>query len=170
MLAIHLRRGDYREACLSLANWNSTIYGWDLLEFLPDNFIPPSGGVLGKNTPENVEVHMTHCWPNERQVLEKKKHNSRNDYVKSTEEVIDILYILTDDQTECLGRVKSLRKSDGWRVIITNHDLVLDQGGKDVDIAVDMEFAIQAAIFVGNGWSSFTSNIVHRRLVKGILP
>ncbi|KAF5327965.1 hypothetical protein D9758_012828 [Tetrapyrgos nigripes] len=35
----------------------------------------------------------------------------------------------------------------------------------DVNMAVDMDVARRAAVFVGNGWSSFTSNIVYRRLV-----
>jgi len=65
---------------------------------------------------------------------------------------------------------------------VTTKELELDQHQKDVGMAVDMELARRAAVFLGNGvcpfppfktdvltdgtkWSSFTSNIVHRRLV-----
>jgi hypothetical protein len=40
-LAVHVRRGDYKEACVELANWNSTFYSWNQLPFLPDRFTPP---------------------------------------------------------------------------------------------------------------------------------
>ena len=38
---------------------------------------------------------------------------------------------------------------------ITTKDLELDQEQKDVGIAVDMEFARRAAVFIGNGVSPF---------------
>ena len=73
---------------------------------------------------------------------------------------------------------------------ITTKDLEWDQEQKDVGMAVDMEFARRAAVFIGNGvspfyisddceiaadltcfqWSTLTSNIVHRRLVDGKEP
>ncbi|KAJ7701154.1 hypothetical protein B0H17DRAFT_924733, partial [Mycena rosella] len=49
----------------------------------------------------------------------------------------------------------------------TSADLVLDAEQADVGMAVDMEIARRAAVFLGNGWSSFTSNVVYTRLVDG---
>ncbi|KAH0586012.1 hypothetical protein H2248_007289 [Termitomyces sp. 'cryptogamus'] len=37
MLAMHIRRGDFKSACTHLATWNSTFYGWNLLPHLPDH-------------------------------------------------------------------------------------------------------------------------------------
>ncbi|KAJ7890400.1 hypothetical protein B0H13DRAFT_2666016 [Mycena leptocephala] len=51
-----------------------------------------------------------------------------------------------------------------WKVT-TSQDLVLDAEQTEVSMAVDMEIARRAAVFVGNGWSSFTSNIVYQRLL-----
>ena len=45
MLVIHLRRGGYKEACKMLPDYNATYYSWNLFEFLPNKFTPPSGGV-----------------------------------------------------------------------------------------------------------------------------
>jgi len=87
--------------------------------------------------------------------------------------------------------MKPFLQSSGWHTIVTTQDLELDQEQKDVGMAVDMEYARKAAVFIGNGvrqhlislsytaidksgmflqWSSFTSNIVHRRLVDGKPP
>ncbi|KAF9061602.1 hypothetical protein BDP27DRAFT_1234975 [Rhodocollybia butyracea] len=37
----------------------------------------------------------------------------------------------------------------------------------DLLTTVDMDIATRVAVFVDNGWLSFTSNIVRRRLVDG---
>ncbi|KAF8956990.1 hypothetical protein BDZ97DRAFT_1763272 [Flammula alnicola] len=159
MLAIHLRRGDFKQACLSLSNWNSTFYSWNLHEFLPDKFTPPPGGSWGTNTPR------TRHYPRFEGRLFEDSGDERRE-----EGRIDVLYMLTNDESEWLDEVKQSMKADGWRVIATSRDLRLDREGKDVGMAVDMEIARKASIFIGNGWSSFTSNILHRRLVDGKIP
>jgi hypothetical protein len=73
-------------------------------------------------------------------------------------------------------------QKDGWTVAASQH-LVLDAEQKDVGMAVDMEIARRAAVFVGNGvslsslpvcrwlltypiqWSTLTSNVVYQRLL-----
>jgi len=157
MLAIHLRRGDFKEACTSLSNWNSTYYSWNLHEFLPDHFDPPPGGTMGKNTPENEALYMTHCLPTDEQILQKIR-DSKNDYLKAVEaagghETLDVLYLLTNDDSEWLNDVKRIMKADGWKVIATSRDLKLDRETKEVGMAVDMDIARRAAVFIGNGVS-----------------
>ncbi|KAF9485790.1 hypothetical protein BDN70DRAFT_870675 [Pholiota conissans] len=175
MLAIHLRRGDFKEACIMLSDWHSTFYSWNLHEFLPDKFSPPEGGTWGKNSPENEKLVLEHCLPSDDAIL-KKIRDSRTDYIEVMKKkggkapVIDVLYILTNDNSEWLSEVKRTMKNDGWRVVTTSRDLTLDIEGKDVGMAVDMEIARKASVFIGNGWSSFTSNILHRRLVDGKIP
>jgi hypothetical protein len=185
MLAIHLRRGDFKEACLSLANWNSTFYSWNLLPDLPDKFINPPGWQWGKNTPENVAFYLERCYPTDEFIFNKIKA-SRDDYIRAAKpgEIrhLDVLFLLTNDKTDWITNLKKELSKDGWNTIVTTRDLELDQEQKDVGMAVDMDFARKAAVFIGNGvssislfwvlrwlivhqWSSFTSNIVHRRLV-----
>ncbi|KAF8892994.1 hypothetical protein BD779DRAFT_1609985 [Infundibulicybe gibba] len=143
MLAMHVRRGDYKEACVGLATWNSTFYSWNLLPELPDHFDPPEGGSWGYNTPENTEKYMEHCLPTFDAIVQK---------------------------SAWLDELKAALIQDGWYTIATSRDLVLDQEQTDVNMAIDMDIARRAAVFIGNGWSSFTSNIVHRRLVDGKEP
>ncbi|KAF9564553.1 hypothetical protein CPC08DRAFT_748393 [Agrocybe pediades] len=173
MLAIHLRRGDYKEACMGLANWNSTFYSWNLLPELPDKFSTPPGYTWGKNTPENIEIYFEHCFPTDNFILEKIR-SSRRDYINAAKpgehRVLDVLFFLTNDKSGWVESLKEKFRQEGWYTIVTTHDLQLDQEQKEVGMVVDMELAMKAAVFIGNGWSSFTSNIVHRRMLDGKQP
>ncbi|KAF8185974.1 hypothetical protein BJ912DRAFT_1022865 [Pholiota molesta] len=173
MLAIHLRRGDFSQACLDLANWNSTFYSWNLLPSLPDSFSTPPGYQWGKNTPANVQLYLERCFPTDEYILNKIR-TSRADYIRGAKagepRVLDTLFLLTNDKTGWVDSMRPMLKREGWNTIVATKQLHLDQEQKDVNMAVDMEFARKAAVFVGNGWSSFTSNIVHRRLVDGREP
>ncbi|KAF8073511.1 hypothetical protein FPV67DRAFT_1478093 [Lyophyllum atratum] len=172
MLAVHARRGDFKEACLHLAKWNSTFYSWNLLEELPDAFPPPPGGEEGNNTPENINKYLEHCLPTFDDIVAKVR-DSRHDYLKQSKKghkTLDVLFLLTNAEGEWLEQLKATLKEDGWHTIVTSKDLELDQEQTEVNMAVDMEIARKAAVFIGNGWSSFTSNIVHKRLVDGKEP
>ncbi|KAK7060401.1 hypothetical protein VNI00_001166 [Paramarasmius palmivorus] len=174
MLAMHLRRGDFKDACYDLAKWNSTFYCWNLLPSLPDHFTPPPGGGWGYNTPENTAKYMERCLPSFDAIVQKVR-DSRADYIaegrkKGEERMLDVLYLLTNEESDWLDQLKDVLKSDGWHTIRTSRDLVLDQEQTDVGMAVDMDFGRRAAVFIGNGWSSFTSNIVYRRLIDGKEP
>ena len=141
-----------------LSDWNSTYYSWNLFDFLPDKFTPPSGGTLGKNTPENEAKYMEHCLPSDDDILQ-KIHNSRRDYLLAAQkegrkETMDVLYILTNDDSDWLTEVKKTMKNDGWRVITTSRDLKFNMEAKDVGMAVDMEIARKASLFIGNGVSA----------------
>ncbi|KAF8195010.1 hypothetical protein BJ912DRAFT_1021299 [Pholiota molesta] len=161
------------DACLDLANWNSTFYSWNLLPSLPDNFSTPPGYQWGKNTPENVQLYLERCFPTDEYILNKIR-TSRADYIRGAKagepRVLDTLFLLTNDKTGWVDSMRPMLTREGWNTIVTTKQLHLDQEQKDVNMAVDMEFARKAAVFVGNGWSSFTSNIVHRRLVDGREP
>ena len=175
MLAIHLRRGDYKEACKMLSNKNATYYSWNLFDFLPDKFIPPSGGVMEKNTPENEALYMEHCLPPDEDIL-RKIRDSRSDYLIAAQkegrtETVDVLYILTNDDSEWLTEVKKSMKNEGWRVIKTSRDLKLNMEAKEVSMAVDMEIARKASVFIGNGVSAkYFSMVTLSYLFNCVVP
>ncbi|KAJ7035026.1 hypothetical protein C8F04DRAFT_955540, partial [Mycena alexandri] len=167
MLAMHIRRGDYRKSCQNLATFGSTFYSWDLLPSLPDVFTP-----LPPSHPDRIERAMERCSPGVNATLD-KVHDARADYLHASQghsQTLDVLYILTNQYDEWLAELMELLRNDGWSTIVTSHDLELDSAQIEASGAVDMDIARQAAVFIGNGWSSFTSNIVHRRLVDGKLP
>ncbi|KAL1753902.1 hypothetical protein FB107DRAFT_263945 [Schizophyllum commune] len=168
-LAMHIRRGDFKDACLGLAAWNSTFYSWNLLPELPDRFTAHEGGGWGWNTEENIALYLEHCLPTFEAIVQKTR-DAKRDYLaegekKGEKRILDVMYILTNDESAWLDELKDALRKDGWGTIVTTKDLRFDQETMDTNMAVDMELARLAAVFIGNGWSSFTSNIVHRRLV-----
>lgn len=170
VLAAHIRQGDYKEACERLAYYNSTFYSWNLLPDLPDPFnVPPE---LKWDSDEYNQFYNDRCFPDTEAIV-KKISDSRDAFVKSFPQdniVLETLYLLTNAKEEFLVGLKKKLKAEGWHNIVTSKDLVLDAEQMDVNMAVDMDLARRAAVFIGNGWSSFTSNIVHRRLVDGNKP
>jgi len=153
MLAIHIRRDDYKGHCLHLGRWNSTFYSWNLLEQLPDSFVPPPGGEPGKNTPENMATYMGHCLPTAEGIVHKARESREEFKAKSKTgfKTLDTLYLLTNERGVWLDQLKAAFKADGWPTIVTTRDLVLNREQTEVNMAVDMEIARRAAIFIGNG-------------------
>ncbi|KAJ6584427.1 hypothetical protein B0H19DRAFT_925036 [Mycena capillaripes] len=165
MLAIHLRRGDYLTHCQNLANWGSTYYSWAQLPGILDKFTP-----LPADDPARVETMLSHCLPTGKQIVQ-KIHDAREDYVKAAPgRLLDVLYLLTNEHGPWLEEIKTELRAAGWYTIVTTRDLLLDVEQEDVSMAIDMQFARKSAVFIGNGWSSFTSNIIHQRLVDGREP
>jgi hypothetical protein len=96
--------------------------------------------------------------------------------------------VLTNAGADWFAKFKADMLADGWGTVVSGTDFVLDDEQKEVDMAMDMEIARRAAVFVGNGvratpgrepvaanqcmaqWSSFTSNVMHRRIVDGREP
>ena len=172
MLAIHLRRGDFKKHCHQLAKYNSTFHSWNLLPSLPDKFIHPEGYEWGESTPEGDAYYQKHCYPDHDTILEKIQI-SREEYIRAENpgehRVLDVVFLLTNDATGWVDELKTKLMQSGWRTVVTTKDLELDQEQKDVGLAVDMEFAIKAAVFVGNGVSLFFF-ILERTSLTGMFP
>ncbi|KAF8529730.1 hypothetical protein BU17DRAFT_73045 [Hysterangium stoloniferum] len=173
MMAIHVRRGDYVDACQHLADWNNTFYMWNLLPDLPDPF-NPGGPVeghdeVGKNTPENYVLFKKRCYPSE-EALITKITESKRDWESGEGRgaaPLTTLYILTNANKQWMDAFRTRMIDEGWNNVATTSDLTLDSEQTAVSMAIDMDIARRAAVLIGNGWSSMTSNIVHRRLVDG---
>jgi hypothetical protein len=180
MLALHLRRGDYDGHCRGMTYINMVFYSWNLFPYLPDRFVSEP------DAPGKDERFLERCWPDHAGIV-KKAAEARRDYLAhaatfngtQSSATLDVMYILTNEKSAWITGLKKALQRDGWTVA-TSRDLVLDTEQRDVSMAVDMEIARRAAVFVGNGvsldpvtyfshlcfqWSSFTSNIVYQRLI-----
>ncbi|KAJ7626630.1 hypothetical protein DFH06DRAFT_1228144, partial [Mycena polygramma] len=172
MLAVHVRRGDFLTHCTNLANWGSSYYSWALLPNLTDHFEP-----LAEDDPARLETMLKHCLPTTAQFMQRIRE-VREEYVRAGEvtslgkskRLLDVLYLLTNEHGPWLDEIKEALRKAGWYTIVSTRDLRLDAEQEDVSMAVDMLMARRAAVFLGNGWSSFTSNIIHQRLVDGREP
>ncbi|KAF5340593.1 hypothetical protein D9611_007405 [Ephemerocybe angulata] len=183
-LAIHIRRGDFVQACQDLADWNSTYYSWNQLPFLPDHFVPPpyppdKERGTNNNSPENVATYLGHCLPDD-DAIARKVEQARLDWEAATNRTptaghfLDTIFLLTNERDPVwLGKLKAhFMDAGGWKNVVVSSLEVMygDAQELDVGMAIDMELAKRAAVFVGNGFSSFTSNILHRRLVDEKIP
>ncbi|KII84728.1 hypothetical protein PLICRDRAFT_179075 [Plicaturopsis crispa FD-325 SS-3] len=160
LLALHVRRGDFSGHCEHLAKWSSTWNGFNAFPGLPDTFEVPAGGGWGENTPENREYYMQHCFPTIEQIVEKVAS------IRSTPEGKGLkrVYIMTNAPKDWIEEMKEALRADGeWEGIASSRDLKLNWEQRYVAQAVDMMVGQRAQVFVGNGFSSLTSNIIMLR-------
>ncbi|KAJ7840605.1 hypothetical protein B0H14DRAFT_3695752 [Mycena olivaceomarginata] len=164
MLAMHLRRGDYEEHCKWLAYIDNGFYGWNQFPHLADRL------TINPDALDKDARFLERCWPDISGIVSKAAL-TRRDFLghAGAPDALDTFYLLTNEKSGWIEEIKDALKKDGWAVY-TTQDLVLDSEQTDVSMAVDMEIARRAAVFIGNGWSSFTSNIVSRRLADGRDP
>ncbi|KAG6377973.1 hypothetical protein JVT61DRAFT_14769 [Boletus reticuloceps] len=74
--------------------------------------------------------------------------------------------VLSNEWAWALGEVRDALERDGWADVRGTIDLQLDAAQYHVSMAVDMAIAERAEVFVGNGFSSLSSNVVMLRFAK----
>ncbi|KIJ54043.1 hypothetical protein M422DRAFT_241303 [Sphaerobolus stellatus SS14] len=172
VMAIHVRREDYAGSCKGFAHWNSSFFSWSQLPELPDPLIrgpPIEGGAIGQNTPQNKEMYRRRCAPTDEELvarIHEVKQEWHNDNASKGKK-LRTLYIMTDGEKHWLEGFRKRMLIEGWDFVASTADLVLNSDQTAVSNVVDMDIGRQAAVFMGNGWSSMTSNIVHRRIMDG---
>jgi len=174
LIAVHLRRGDYlgdegkdNGHCLHLSKWGSSFTGWNQLTQLPDKLKPPSreGIEYGQNTPELAEYYLKRCLPTPAQVT------SRLHSIRAQRRThLSHIFIATNAEPSYLSELRAVLAADGWNpsAIVTSSELELNWQAASVNVAVDMTIMARAEVFVGNGFSSLSSNVVMRRLTTGM--
>ncbi len=146
LLAIHVRRGDYEEHCVNLANWGSTWLGFNSFPEMADKFIPPGG-----NTPETHEFYRKHCYPTVKEIVEKVRAIRKTQAGQGLRK----LYIMTNGTPDFILELKlAFQKEGDWQDVASSRDMVLNQEQKYVSHAVDMLVAQRAQVLIGNGVSS----------------
>ncbi|KAI0373311.1 hypothetical protein BV20DRAFT_989987 [Pilatotrama ljubarskyi] len=164
LLVLHLRRGDYEAHCEHLAKWSSSYLAYNALPGLPDRFDPPPGGSWGDNTPENFAIYRRHCYPTVAQIVARVEEVARTDAARGLENV----YIMTNGAVPWVEELKEALAGTGrWKSVASSRDLVLNWEQKYVAQAVDSLVGQRAQVFIGNGWSSLTGNIVVMRMANG---
>ncbi|KAJ1302996.1 hypothetical protein OPQ81_011199 [Rhizoctonia solani] len=176
LLGIHLRRGDFlgekgkdNGHCLHLAKWASTYTAWNQLPQLRDKHVdPPRDGVeWGHYTPEIKEYYFKHCLPTPEQIGSRIR-----DILEETRARISHIFIASDAEDEFLTELRRVLAMNGWgpNRVTTSKDLELNWQATSVNNVVDMAILSRAELFIGNGWSTMTSNVVMRRLTTGRSP
>lgn len=181
LVAVHLRRGDYSRHCPRLAEWGSTYMGLNQFPGLPDKFAPPSPSAHapdGSSHPNDTwtddgeaahtqtteEYYLAHCLPTIPQIV------SKLHFLRLTHPSLRRVYVLSNGWPMWLSSLKSALQADGWDDLVSSVDVErnLDAEQGYVSMAVDMAIAEKAEVFVGNGFSSLSSNVVMLRMAKGL--
>jgi len=197
VVAVHLRRGDYSRHCRRLVGWDMEYMGVNQYDGLPDRFdadaylrehkfhslaVTSTQSLASRNsslptaplpatTHRTSEDHtiltpyyLTHCLPEIQEIVE------RLHQVRLESPGLKRVYLLSNGWGWWLNSLAQALKKDGWEDIRHNGELEMDSAQKHVAMAVDMAIAEKAEVFVGNGFSSLTGNIVTLRLSRGFKP
>jgi hypothetical protein len=170
LLALHIRRGDYVDHCMQIANWDARFMGFNEFPGLPDRFTP-SEGSAGNAPPEELDRYREHCFPEIPQIVARVRE-VRSGLLSTTP--LSRVYVLTNGRPEWLAELKDALQADArasgldeWTHIGTSRDLRLTKEQQHNAQAMDMAVAQRAEVFLGNGFSSLTSNVVMFRAAQG---
>lgn len=168
LLVLHIRRGDFGAHCAHLAKWSSDWNGFNKFSALPDKFRPPTPIGWGETTEENVQMYMKRCFPTIDQIaLRVREVLADQQKVHGNKKELKRVYVMTNGDKEWLEELKeALMEVKQWDAVITSRDIYLSWEAKPVAQAVDMLIGQRAQVFIGNGFSSLTSNIVMFRMLK----
>ncbi|KAI0270423.1 hypothetical protein BC834DRAFT_967222 [Gloeopeniophorella convolvens] len=172
LLALHIRRGDFVEHCNNLANWSSRYMGFNDFPDFPDHFPDPAEPSGGNAPPEEAARYRAHCFPEIEQIVARVR-GVRRELAPST--LLKRIYVLTNGRPEWLEELKAALQFDAaregmprWTHIATSRDLRMTREQRHNAQAMDMAVANRADVFIGNGWSSLTSNVNMLRVAQGL--
>ncbi|KAF9035542.1 hypothetical protein BJ165DRAFT_1509905 [Panaeolus papilionaceus] len=194
LVALHLRRGDYKRHCARLAGWESRYMGFNRFEGLVDRFEPWGEDEAEQKRDqehsdeepnsdpkkERMAHYIKHCLPSIPQIV-KRLGQVREDHVPglSNGNVTDTtplphtlnqVYILTNAWPSYISSLRLALQHEGWGNVWSTADFEgeLDRRERGVAVGVDMALAVEKAeVFVGNGFSSMSANVVMLRLAGG---
>lgn len=149
LLAVHLRRGDFKGHCQNLANKRSGYHAFNVRPDFADQFDIPPGGDEGGNSDETLAWYMEHCFPDIPRIVQRVVE-FREDAAKQGR-TLDRMYIATNGKRGWINALTdALNEAATWKSINTSQDLILDWEQEFVKHAADMLIATRAEVFVGN--------------------
>ncbi|KAF6763157.1 hypothetical protein DFP72DRAFT_525512 [Ephemerocybe angulata] len=187
-MALHLRRGkcnspapttpfhhaigDFETHCNWLRHEKTGFTTWATLPLLAHSTLYPS---LDINDPDSV---FDHCYPSLRRILDAvtlqakdRPHTRRLHILHDGAWDHPLVYLQFYKLREALMSFQWTRKQR-WKggpmmQVTQSSDLPVQRGERDWKVCVDMDLAVKADAFVGNGYSSLSSQIVALRLALG---
>ncbi|THV07951.1 hypothetical protein K435DRAFT_772286 [Dendrothele bispora CBS 962.96] len=182
LLTLHIRRGDFEHHCGNLEEWGAVFSGFSSFPEMPDKLFPEGGY---KTRQERKDGYRRHCYPSISEIVEQVRrvrkdardhhyadtHASESDYSE-----LKRIYVMSNAPKEWLEELKRALFRDAaitpgeepWEAIHTSRDLVLTWEQKHVAQALDMYVAERSQTFIGNGFSSMTSNVMMLRMANDV--
>jgi len=155
MLAVHVQRGNsFKKDCMDAAEKNLSFYGWNQLPYLPYRFQHPIGPEWRRGSPENIALFIEHCYPDDdlvyRKIRQAKLEHEATAGPKQPR-TLDVLFLATNEKPDWQKAMKRILLQAGWGTVVTTRDLQLVSEQIEVGVAVEMELAQRAAVFLGSG-------------------
>lgn len=167
LLALHVRRGDFEGHCQHLARWRSDWSGFNKLPELIDRWNKPPVDENDEMYPDGKAAYARSCYPTIDQIVERVEEIRQTDDGRWLKNI----FIMTNGKREWVEELKlALWKRRNWRRIGSSRDMTLSWEQKHVAGAVDTLIGQRADVFIGNGWSSLTGNVVMFRTARGLEP
>ncbi|KAF8303084.1 hypothetical protein DL93DRAFT_2067052 [Clavulina sp. PMI_390] len=163
LVTLHVRRQDFKDRT-SFSRF-APFHGWSHLSFLPDRIdVAP-----GTSEDDRLAYAFPRCWV-ERSTIVERLRLLRTEYADNLAGKtihLNKVHLATNGDAEWVEEVRRTLLDDGWESVTSTYDLMLgwEERGVPVD---DMEFASRGEVFVGNGFSTFTSTVVLLRLSSGL--
>ncbi|WVR09242.1 hypothetical protein IAU60_006306 [Kwoniella sp. DSM 27419] len=164
ILALHIRRGRNWEAVCEDKGRNAAPFvSFNKLPALPGNEnVPPPPDMVEAT---RMGLYRAKCLPQTLEIIARARRMRKN------HPLLKSVYILTDAEDAWVQEIRMWLQSEGWdNVWIGKEDVYPDWQDKEVGVAVDMEVGRRAGVFVGNGFSTTSSNIVLLRSRDGVHP
>ncbi|KAG8905668.1 hypothetical protein FRB99_008440 [Tulasnella sp. 403] len=100
LVAIHLRRGDFKIHCHWLADRTEPFAGWNQFQYLLDRFTPPPAAfsLLGRGRIH--DMYMERCWPEIEQIIRKLRD------VRRLHPELERVFILTNGKRDWVDKLK----------------------------------------------------------------
>ncbi|KAJ6529733.1 hypothetical protein B0H19DRAFT_1193152 [Mycena capillaripes] len=189
LLGIHVRRGDYEGHCVNLANGGADYNAWNLLgtpgitrpaytspdfqSSTPHSYVWPAIPDY-LNVPESQsrrDAAFAHCWPSPEAIVARVHavRASAATGASSPQQYLRRVYISTNGDKAWVSDLAALLQADEWEVS-SSFDMALNAEQQAVSQAVDMSVLASAESFIGDGFSSLSSNVVQIRLGGGRDP
>jgi len=168
-MAIHLRRGDFEEHCKYLGESQQGFTTWATLPILQPAILPP------KLDTHNATTVMDHCYPSLYRILDSITEQARDRPHLRTLHVLHdgawdhpTVYLQYYKLAEALKNPEWARRA-GWQGgpmhrVTHSADVPIQWGERDWSVCVDVELGRRAEAFIGNGYSSLTTQIVALRM------
>lgn len=164
LLALHIRRGDFVEHCANLCAWGAGFNAFNMFPAFPDPWAPPPDDAGGE---ARCAVYMRRCLPDVAQVVAKVEQVRASAVGRGLRAV----YVMSNADRAWLKELKdALRAAYVWEHVATSRDMVLTPEQKYTSQTLDMLVGERAQVFIGNGFSSLTSNIAMLRMARKMSP
>jgi len=168
-LALHLRRGDFEDHCHSLADDHIGFTTWATHPALHAATLPPF------LNPANSTSTLEHCYPTLERILSAiDMHARARPHLRRVHVLHDgawdhpFVYV---QHYKLEAALKSGRRAQvaGWgggpmKRVTHSGNVPVGWGEADWAVGVDVELARRAEVFVGNGFSSLSTQVLALRL------